>query len=286
MAELANGGFEEAGAEFGAAASWDLFASTAASGSTLIDSFEVDWGNTTLALDGVVYTFGGALDTDSFERYWGPADGTDDALMSEVVPPGLYAENTSWRDVLTTIGAGPAPESFEDASWGTTGWTTKLDDLDTVTGDLENFESGWNNDVFEDEIVDGDNGELASFYVFEPQDYESFERFIDGHVMVDILADPPPAGDYTIEINGIPFPFPAEVGDDEDDIANGLINIIDTSTYPYGASYYTGSIVVLKNLTDGPMLVKVIGPVGDGSDIAIVNADINVNFWLEPLLEP
>jgi hypothetical protein len=286
LAELTNGGFEVAGVGVGQAASWDMLSITAGSGSTLVESFESDWGNSELELDGVVYEFGGSLTTDSFERYWGPADGTDDTLMSEVVPPGLYDENTSWRDVLTTVGAGPALESFEDASWGTTNWTTELDDLDTIASDVESFDIGWNNDTFEDEIIDGDNGVLASFYVFEPQDYESFERYIDGHVLVDILTDPPPAGDYIIEINGISFSFAAEVGDDLDDVANGLINVIDTSTYPYSASYYTGSIVVLKNETDGPMLVKVSGPVGDGSEIAIVNADINVNFWLEPLLEP
>lgn len=285
MAELTNGGFEVAGSEFGSAASWDLLSITAASGSTMVESFETGWNNSALELDGIELEFGGALPRDSFERYWGPADGSS-PLMGDIVDPGLYGENTGWRDVLTTVGAGPALESFEDASWGTTNWTTELADVDTIAGDVESFEAGWNNDVFVDEIIEGDNGELASFYVFEPQDYESFERFIDGHVLVDILTDPPPAGDYTITINGIPFPFAAEIGDDVDDVANGLISIIDTSTYPYSASYYTGSIVVIKNETDGPLLVKVSGPVGDGSEIAIVNADINVNFWLEPLLEP
>lgn len=278
MAELTNTGFEEAGTLPGEALGWTISSTTQASASTLFESFEEGWGNTTLEPDTLPASFGGGLSRESFERLWGPFDGTDPNLP-DAVAPGLYTENASFRTQLTTTAAGPPLEQFSDVSWGSATFALDISEVTTIAGDFESFETGWNNDAFATELV-GDV--LASFYVFEPETIESFERVIDGHELVDVVLDPPPAGDYTIEINGRDFTFPAEVGDDEDDIANGLIaKINETTTYPYSASYYTGSIVVVKNLGLAPMLIVVSGP--EPGAIVLVSSDINVNFWLMPL---
>lgn len=294
MADISNASFEIAGPTIGSAEDWTL--------TTVVAAWEVaEWDPDALGYEDfetavadvssfVPATWGVSDPAEDFEKLWGPFDGSDPDWPN-VVPVGL-AENSSF---VFTFPAGISATfsnifTYEDFDWGVnegtpyvTVWEDVLvtEDATFGLGTVEDFETGWSNDTYEDDF-DALATETSSFYFTAPQSFESFEFVIDADDVAQIVSAT--NGFYTLTLNEREFTYNRTGVASPATIATNLTNLVNNTSDKYTAEILGGFdptwIGVQIEDTNIPLITTITGPTA--GTVLLLSPILRQDYWLLP----
>lgn len=292
-----NPSFEIAGDSPGQAASWTLSTSVAAwevSAFTNVDGVLIGFEDFTVSsgaddpLTGATFGIGGTIE--SFEKLWGPFDGSDPSFPT-LVPDIGYPENAGFLFALgqaEDIIFHPFGDSFDDFEWSVEVGLLEQwdDDVDAEAAefdgavDAESFEEGWGNTDYLFELTPVD-ATSATFGLSSPVAFESFEDAIEFDDVVRIVSAEVDQT-YKLILNGVTFSFLFLAGD-EATIASGLIADVSNSSSKFTAATWDGNtdtIGVRVEDVNLSLTTKITGPTIDS--VALISKELRQDYWLLP----